>query len=218
MTFPINYIIQDVTCPLDSSRETASITLAAVQFVFTAVAWNAIFIYYRRNRSQLKAHRGSRKLNAFQSLVALQSIKALVFPLVTQSIVYSPTKYVSYQDFSNVIPAFMTCWESLMLAILFIKIFSFTPYRNAVLQGREKPATVGRAVLDTLNQMDIIKGAVYLFQIFFRMADKADSKTFEKRQTTSTRYAIIGLDDGEIHDTSGASPRHILQKLNSDDP
>jgi hypothetical protein len=196
MTFPINYIIQDVTCPLDSSRETASITLAAVQFVFTAVAWNAIFIYYRRNRSQLKAHRGSRKLNAFQSLVALQSIKALVFPLVTQSIVYSPTKYVSYQDFSNVIPAFM----------------------NAVLQGREKSATVGRAVLDTLNQMDIIKGAVYLFQIFFRMADKADSKTFEKRQTTSTRYAIIGLDDGEIHDTSGASPRHILQKLNSDDP
>jgi hypothetical protein len=218
MTFPISYIIQDVTCPLDSSHETASITLAAVQFVFTAVAWNAIFIYYRRNRSQLKAHRGSRKLNAFQSLVALQSIQALVFPLVTQSIVYSPTKYVSYQDFSNVIPAFMTCWESLMLAILFIKIFSFTPYRNAVLQGREKPATVGRAVLDTLNQMDIIKGAVYLFQMFFRMTDKADSKTFEKRQTTSTRYAIIGLDDGEIHDTSRASPRHILQKLNSDDP
>lgn len=214
--FPVQYIVVQVICPLDSRLETAEMTLAALQFVTTAVAWNAIFIYYRRTKSQLRNHRGSRKLNAFQSLVGLQSIQALIFPLVTQASSYYPTKYVSYEDFSSTIPAFMTCWESLIFAILFLQVFSFTPYRNAVLEDLERPATVGRAVKDTLNQMDIVKGTWYLFQIIFHTADRADSEDMSRLRIKQGRYDNVAAYESEVElRHSEESHSHILQKLNS---
>ena len=192
-TYPINYIILHVTCPLDSSREVASIILASVQFVSTSIAWFAVYFYYRRNESQLKPHRGWRKLNSFQSLVALQAMQALIFPVVTQTNAYHPTAYVNVEDFTNSIPAFMTCWECLIWSILFLKVFTFTPYRNAVLQERAaRPAKVERAAMDTLNQMDLIRGTIYMFQILFCMADRKDSKDMEKlSKEQSTVYAPV---------------------------
>ena len=77
-----------------------------------------------------------------------------------------------------------------------------------------RPATVERAVLDTLNQMDVVKGTVYMFQVLFHMADKADSKYFEKSPTAGDQS-----DDGEIHSVSTRGQNSlVLQKLNSDDP
>jgi len=211
--FPINYIILHEICPLDSRLEGAEMAMAAVQFVTTTICWNAIFFYYRRTRIQLKNHRGSRKLNAFQTLVALQSIQLLVFPLVTQTSSYMPTKYVSYQDFTNVIPAFMTCWESLIFAVLFIQVFSFTPYRNAVLLKHEHPATVGRAVWDTLDQTDTYRGVIYMFQVLFQRADSSDFNMAKKQYKS---------EDGDAHELEPqlkeGAQEEILQKLNSDEP
>lgn len=219
--FPITYVVQHLVCPLDSRRTMTTITLGVINFVITATAWNGIYFYYRRTKSQLKEHRGSQKLNIFQTFIALQSIQALIFPLVTQTSSYYPTIYVSYQDFSNSIPALMTCWESLIFAVLFLKVFTFTPYRVAVLQGREQPATVGRAVLDCINQMDIVRGTVYLFQILVGRADRADSRNAEKFPMVETRYASVGSEDGEMHDLeathSDTSRSNMLRNLNSGD-
>ena len=194
--FPIWYIILQVICPLDKRLLRAELAMAALQFLTTIVSWTAIYLYFRRTSSQLKNHRAVRKLNAFQSLVALQALQSLVFPLVARSSSYHPTRYISYEDFSNAIPAFMTCWESVIFAVLFIKVFSFKPYRVAVLEGHEHPATVGRAALDTLNQMDIAQGTLYLFQILFRVADKADLKT-EKSRKAFSQYASVVSQDSE---------------------
>jgi hypothetical protein len=212
--FPINYIILHEICPLDSRLESAEMAMAGLQFATTSICWTAIFLYYRRTKSLLKNHRGSRKLNAFQSLVALQAIQSLVFPLVTQTASYYPTKYVSYQDFTNVIPAFMTCWECLIFSVLFIQVFSFTPYRNAVLVQHEYPGTVGRAVLDTIDQTDTVKGIIYMFQVVFQKADNADFETARRRS--------YGSEDGDTHElepqiTTRVSRDEILQKLNSDE-
>jgi hypothetical protein len=194
--FPIWYIILQVICPLDNRLLRAELSMAALQFLTTIISWTAIYIYFRRTSSQLKNHQAARTLNAFQSLVALQAIQSLVFPLVARSSSYYPTRYVSYEDFSKVIPASMTCWESVIFAVFFIKIFSFKPYRNAVLEGHEHPATVRRAVLDTLNQMDIINGTLYLFQILFQVADKADLET-EKSRKARIQYASVVSQDSE---------------------
>jgi hypothetical protein len=188
--------------------------MAGLQFATTTICWTAIFLYYRRTRSHLKNHRGSRKLNAFQSLVALQSIQSLVFPLVTQTASYYPTKYVSYQDFTNVIPAFMTCWECLIFSVLFIQVFTFTPYRNAVLVQHEYPGTVGRAVLDTIDQTDTVKGIIYMFQILFQRADNADFHMARKRDYRSEDGNDLEL---EPHLQEGVAGDEILQKLNSDE-
>jgi len=192
--------------------------LAALQFVTAAISWNAIFIYYRRTKSQLRNHRGSRKLNAFQSLVGLQSTQSLIFPLVTQASIYYPTRYISYEDFTTTIPAFMTCWESLIFAILFLQVFSFTPYRNAVLYDQVKPETVWRAVKDTLNQMDLVRGTWYMFQILFRNADRADSEDASKARIKQGRYGNVAADETDMESRhSDESQSHILQKLNSDE-
>jgi len=216
--FPVQYIIVQVYCPLDSRLETAEMALSALQFVTSAVAWNAIFIYYRRTKDQLRSHRASRKLNAFQSLVGLQSTQSLIFPLVTQASIYYPTRYVSYEDFTTTIPAFMTCWESLIFAILFLKVFSFTPYRNAVLEDHVKPATVGRAVKDTLNQMDIVRGTWYMFQVIFHTADRADSDDASRARIKQGRYDNISAYENEEESRhSNESQSHILQKLSSNE-
>lgn len=187
--------------------------MAGINFLTATITFTAICIYYKRTRGQLKNHRGSRKLNAFQCLVALQSIQSLVFPLCTQASSYLPTKYLSYEDFSNAIPAFMTCWESLIFAVWFIQVFSFTPYREAVLHAHEVPATVKRAILDTISQMDIVKGIVYMFQILFHTADKADSKILRKlfkpkdgQSHQLEPHSVVGVND------------ELLQKLNSEEP
>ncbi|KAE9965347.1 hypothetical protein EG328_009798 [Venturia inaequalis] len=210
--FPTMYIIISTICPLDSRLEGAEMAMAGINFLTATITFSAIYIYYNRTKAQLKNHRGARKLNAFQSLVGLQSIQSLVFPLCTQSSSYLPTKYVSYEDFSNAIPAFMTCWESLVFAVLFIQVFSFTPYRTAVIHQHEMPATVQRAIVDTISQMDIVKGLVYMFQILCQKADQADTKNAKK---------LYKSKDGQSHELE---PQRItsvndelLQKLNSDE-
>ncbi|KFZ08446.1 hypothetical protein V502_09349 [Pseudogymnoascus sp. VKM F-4520 (FW-2644)] len=219
MLFPISYIIVNVICPLDSRLESAEMAMAGLQFLTTSTCWTAIFLYYKRTQSQLKNYRGSRKLNSFQSLVGLQSIQSLVFPLLTQTASYLPTKYISYEDFTNVIPAFMTCWESLIFSILFIKVFSFTPYRNAVLVQHEHPETVGRAVMDTINQMDIVRGVIYMFQILFQRADDADF-CMAREEYGSANGSENGSENGAsyelepVHNQSVAMDE-ILQNLNS---
>lgn len=107
----------------------------------------------------------------------------------------------------------MTCWESLIFAVLFIQVFSFSPYRTAVIHQHEMPATVQRAIVDTTSQMDIVKGVVYMFQIMFQQADKADTKNARK---------LYKLKDGSSHELEPQrTPEmndELLQKLNSDEP
>jgi hypothetical protein len=211
--FPIMYIITSTICPLDSRLESAEMAMAGLNFLTATITFTAIYIYYNRTKAQLKNHRGARKLNAFQSLVGLQSLQSLVFPLCTQASSYLPTKYVSYEDFSNGIPAFMTCWESLIFAVLFIQVFSFTPYRTAVIHQHEMPATVQRAIMDTVSQMDIVKGVIYMFQILFQQADKADKKNARK---------LYKSKDGQDHELEPQLAvemnDELLQKLNSEEP
>jgi hypothetical protein len=108
----------------------------------------------------------------------------------------------------------MTCWECLIFSVLFIQVFSFTPYRNAVLVEHEYPGTVGRAVLDTIDQTDTVKGIIYMFQILFQTADNADFNMARKREYRS--------EDGDNHELEPhlqerVAQDEILQKLNSDE-
>lgn len=106
----------------------------------------------------------------------------------------------------------MTCWESLIFAVLFIQVFSFTPYRTAVVHQHEMPATVQRAIVDTISQMDIVKGLVYMFQILFQRADMADTKNAKRLDKSM---------DGEGRELepqrSTSVKDDLLQKLNSDE-
>lgn len=110
-----------------------------------------------------------------------------------------------------------------MFSILFIQVFSFTPYRNAVLVQHEHPGTIGRAVLDTLNQADIFRSMVYMYQIIFQKADEADFQ-IARKEYGPERHSDgdgNGNGDGEEYEADHSDSvvmDEVLQNLNSNRP
>ena len=163
--FPFYYIILGTSCPLAKSRETTTTVLQVFQFLTSGISWNATWVYHKRIYKQLPRHRLNWQLNAFQTLVGLQNLQQLLFPLLAAHEVFFPTQYVSFMDFSRALPAFILCWEALICSLFFLHTFSFTPYRTAVLADGLKPKGPGQALLDTVDQGDFLRGTWLMFTI-----------------------------------------------------
>lgn len=124
----------------------------------------AVIRYERRMKNELKGHRSMLKLVAFKTIVFIQLIQDDIFSGLAGRKIFAPTAHVSYFDFSLGTPAFMLCCEMFLFSILFVWAFEFAPYRRAVRQGSKERRSIGTAVVDVLNIMDIIRGLGFMFQ------------------------------------------------------
>lgn len=158
------------SCPLSSTRQYGAMIIEVIQAVSTGLAIAGVIIFERRLRPELAKHKSMPKLISFKSVVGLEALQSFIFPTLASQQVFFPTPpyHVSYNDFAKGLPSFMVIWEITIAAIVFLHSFEFKPYRQAIHEGQPPVASVGGAILQTLNPMDIIGGVFTMLTGFRR--------------------------------------------------
>lgn len=174
-------VIRATTCPLSGTRKYGTIVAEVISGFSTAFTIFGIILFERRMHRDLAQHRPLVKLFAFKSIVGLQFTQDILFTFLAEYRVYTPTKYVSYMDFSVGIPNFILCWELFLFSLLFIKAFGYHPYRVKVQQGYPAQKSLRRALLDSLNVIHIIIASRFLITGRLTLHDGLKSKIENKR-------------------------------------
>ena len=151
-------------------------------------------------QEDLKHHRALLKLFAFKSIVGLQFIQDILFTFLAEYRVYTPTEYVSYEDFTTGIPNFILCWELFGFSLLFIKAFEYHPYRVKVQEGHPVQKSVRRAFLDSMNVLHIFTACRFLLSGHLILHDHGTAKIEDARTSSVTKetpVAVAASDDVE---------------------
>lgn len=84
---------------------------------------------------------------------------------------FNPTKKVTYNDINFGIPAFLTCIESVIFALIFLWSYSSNEYMEGKRMDRMGMAahrtSTFRAILNALNLSDIVAGTILAIQLLF---------------------------------------------------
>lgn len=161
------WIIHAVLCPLDPKLGDASIVIEVFESVFTVLALMSLLRFYRRLREPLKSRNAIGKLVVFKIMIFISIVQTPVFSGLLQGGVLSPSEHISYQDWSIGVPAFCTCCEMFIFSLLFLWPFSAKQYSHrepdAEKLGQRRRARLGffAALLDSLNILDVIRGAFF---------------------------------------------------------
>lgn len=171
--FRILYVIGDsiidtVYCPLDIQRIKLKEITSLISGSSAAIAVFAIVVFETRMRPYMEQHRSTFKLFSFKGVVGLEILQSLIFPILAEKGVFSPSPpyHISYQDFSVGIPTFILIWAITIAVILFQWSFSFKSYRAEVLGGTPIVSNAGRAFISSFNPFDIYWGLFIAFRGF----------------------------------------------------
>ena len=175
-------------CPTSARYRHAQSAIEFVQFVQTAVCVTGIVMFWRRLRKELKPFRVSVKLLAFKTIVVIQMLQRLVLAALVLARVLRPQLRVSYLDQTVGLNPFLTSCEVFLFSLVFLWAFSPAPYGKkaaaaAAATGTESGGYSGaggiqhqekmgffRALLETLNIWDIVKGCWWRLWIYREIA------------------------------------------------
>lgn len=158
-------LLYGLTCPLSVTRFHGTTAIQVIQSFSTSIAVTGVIMFEDRMRPQLQAHGAIFKLVSFKGVVILEAFQSFIFPVLAETGVFTPSPpyYVAWDDFDRGFPQFILVWEMIIVAIVFLRSFSFLPYLLEVRQGVPVSATAGSALLYSFNPIDIIRGVRYSF-------------------------------------------------------
>ena len=163
-------VLRSVTCPVTATRQYGNLGIEVISGVNTALTVAGVIAFERRMHAELQPHHGVLKLIAFKSLVGLQATQAIIFSTLASKRIWSPSKYVSYMDFLEGVPNFMVCWEVFFCSLLFLKAYSFAPYKAKLQQGAVAQRGSFKAFIALFDPLDIWRGYRYLVTGHLRLS------------------------------------------------
>lgn len=153
------------TCPLNPARKYGLIAISTIQGTSTGFAVWACIILERRLKAELEPHQGTMKLYSFKAVVFLQAIQQILFAVLANHGGFKPSVpfRISYMDFATGLPNLIFAWELVLVAVFFLKTFTFKPYMDEVREGAVVHASAGAALLHSFNTADVFQGLAYAF-------------------------------------------------------
>jgi Organic solute transporter Ostalpha len=186
-------IVTAVNCVGSKDYRRAQTIISIINGIQVALALVALLKFLMRFRSKLQAvdSKVVGKLFTFKLIVALQFVQKIIFNILTQTKVLSPTRTMSYNDLNLGLNSFLTCLEVGVISVVMIYFYNPRLHgRSAdfvvsgepgMLSGADGEAmeegvgrkvvnpkmSVFRAVWDAVDMVDVVKGigrAVILFR------------------------------------------------------
>ena len=155
-------------------------------------------------KDALVHHRAVFKLFAFKTIVGLQFTQDILFTFLASYRVYTPTKYVSYMDFSVGIPNFLLCWEVFFFSLLFIKAYEYHPYRLKVQQGVPAQKSLRRALRDTLNVVHIFTAVRFLITGHLKLHDHGTAKIESTENESESKPGVMAQATSDVESATHA--------------
>lgn len=178
-----SWAVNAAMCPLDPRLPNSKIAIQVIESVFTVFCIMAIIRFYRRLSPQLKEQNSMSKLVVFKLVVFIQVIQGPLISGLISGGVLTPTKFVSYQDWSVGLSAFCTCCEMFIFSIIFLWPFTAKPYiytePDTEKLGSSRRAGMGSfaALLHAMDIRDVILGAFFhkkLIKMFSKDSTRRD--------------------------------------------
>lgn len=171
-------ILYGLTCPLSLARSRGQTAITVIQGFSTGVAVSGVIMFESRMHEALERYGCFFKLVSFKGVVGLEAIQSIIFPVLAETQVFKPKPpyYVSWNDFAKGLPQFILVWEMTIVAIMFLRSFSFQPYLRDVRRGVPVSATAGSAFLASFSPVDIIRGVRYMFTPWSRLPRNAEAR------------------------------------------
>lgn len=165
----------------------SQITIIRTISTFLAIA--SILKFYHRAKATVKPRGAFKQLICFKLIVFLNFLQTLIFSFLVSKGDLHATKYMTYNDLANGLPALILSCELAVISPFFLKAFSATPYKLGQISSPENPSSrheIGHYQGGPLGIYAIAK-AINVFDIAIELAKGAKTK-FNARAPQNSNY------------------------------
>ncbi|OLN88154.1 Transmembrane protein 184C [Colletotrichum chlorophyti] len=201
-----------VYCEFATKTHFAKLWLGIISNTSLTLALMTVVRLFMQLKSSLAHHQPLAKFLSFKLVVSLTFIENIIFWILRDVGVLSPTPKLTWADLRVGIPSMLICIEMFPLAIFFHYAYSYRPY--VIRSGRARHALAGDpeaheaqaytggplglwALVQAWNPMEILRA------IRFGLHMKAEERRQKRAQKAGRSVPYQHVDDG--HD-SGVSP------------
>jgi hypothetical protein len=114
--------------------------ISIIRTISTLLAISSILGFYKRFISALKPRGAFKQLICFKAVVLLNFLQTSIFSFLRSSGDLQATKYLTFNDLSNGLPALILCCEMAFISPLFLIAYSTKPYTLGRLSSPENPS------------------------------------------------------------------------------
>ena len=174
--------------------------ITIIRTISTLFAVISILGFYRRSKAVVKPRGALKQLICFKVVVFLNLLQTVIFSFLNSSGHLHATKYLTYNDLSNGLPALILCCEMALIAPFFLMAFSIKPYTLGHMLSPENPSSrhdmkhyqggpLGfYAILQGINAFDI------LIELLKGVKAKVNAKSSQHpNQYIQPRQARVGM-------------------------
>ncbi len=142
--------------------------ISIIRTISAILAISSILGFYKRFSSVLKPCGAFKQLICFKVIVLLNFLQTLIFSFLYSSGNLHPTKYLTFNDLNNGLPALILCCEMALISPFFLIAYSVKPYTIGRVSSSESLSLRngmqhyqgGRlgfyAILQAINVFDIV--------------------------------------------------------------
>lgn len=155
-------------CTNSLSPRYARIWLMLIDYFVISAAVKAVFQYYGQLKGQMdKKHMVTWKLITFKGIVLFLLVQDLIFGLLNGK-TFKPSPQYTYDDIYYGIPHMMTALEAMLFSFAYHYAWRSREYDVSELAAAGQQVTrmsTGRAILDAINLMDIVKATIWAIRL-----------------------------------------------------
>ena len=115
--------------------------ITIVRTISTRLAIISILNFYHRSKAILKPRGAFKQLICFKIIVFFNFLQTLIFSFLVSKGDLHASKYMTYNDLSNGLPAFILCCELAIISPFFLVAFSVKPYKLGHMASPENPSS-----------------------------------------------------------------------------
>ena len=130
LLFLVTEVLSAKYCPSARQDRIGKAVTGVALTISTVFAVIGVVRFFRRMQDVLRPQRGLSQVVVFKVLLKVTVLQALVMSIVEAAGAIVPTATVSYNDFVNGVPNWMTCMEMLLALPFFLWAFRVAPYKH----------------------------------------------------------------------------------------
>jgi len=177
----------DTYCPTSFKPKFGHLWFMIFKTLGLVLCFITVLRFYRKIKSILKTRRGVSKLFVFKGIVGVRFIQTWIFNILLERKVLKASKHFSLGDYAYGLPATILAVEMVLFSAGFWYAYSPTEYSTKARPGYEH-INFFKALLDSMNPLDIIKGVLRIPELLIGRAGAAGAGQY----TSPSNYGPVG--------------------------
>ncbi|KAI9227241.1 MAG: organic solute transporter Ostalpha-domain-containing protein, partial [Piptocephalis tieghemiana] len=146
-----------IYCPHSYHLNHGHFWIVLVQTTSVTISMYAVIQFYITVKEDIAAYRPLYKFLCVKTIIFITFWQEIFISILGSAGLIKETDYWTKDNIANGLSSFLACLEMVIFAIIYHKAFGYRPYRPA----DRKRQGIGRALMDSMNLLDLVKEIVY---------------------------------------------------------